>query len=181
MFHNLWNTFLCQNNSTCQWAFRAFCLSCTLALLLAVDNNSCFAVIHWEERRIPPALPCAPLCFPWSWSPIAQPSLLSSGWSSASHLILSSLVDSGLISKALCIPQRKLVLIFSPIINIPCGCLLLSGLCMILPFLFFCLPWFVLDFNCGSWQGEGRRLFWTFDLTFYFGKFQTYVKIERIV
>lgn len=61
------------------------------------------------------------VCIVYAEAGATSPSLLSSTWSSASHLILSSLV-----SKALCIPQRKLMLIFSPIISIACGCQLLS-------------------------------------------------------
>lgn len=65
------------------------------------------------------------VCIVYAEAGATSPSLLSSTWSSASHLILSSLVDSSLVSKALCIPQRKLMLIFSPIISIACGCQLL--------------------------------------------------------
>ena len=130
MFCQLWNIFLCQGNSTWQWALREG----TLSFVWAAPLLYCWlwvviAALPWFTGRQGEFLqPCAvcPHCLAWSWSHITQPSLLSSTWSSASHLILSSLVDSSLVSKALCIPQRKLMLVFSPIISIACGCQLLS-------------------------------------------------------
>ena len=124
-----WNIFLCQGNSTWQWALGEV----TLSFVWAESLLFCWlwvvtAALPWFTGRQGEFLqPCAvcPHHLPRSWSHITLPSLLSSTWSSASHLILSSLVDSSLVSKALCTPQRKLVPIFSPIISIACGCKLL--------------------------------------------------------
>lgn len=101
---------------------------------------------------------------PPSVSPGAEPRcptpLLSSGWSSASHRY--SRPDPVQ-------PGRRRPHIRSPVRPAEETCASSSSVC----------PDCALDFV--SPGGAGRSFFLTFDITFYFGRFQTCVNIERMV